>query len=90
MDGVLVGEGGIEGGEQVFILLVRDSKSNIEYEDSYSALFLQDDLLRLLADCLEVVDDLSLCAVDDELHVGDGKSFGVHHQLLGYLAEVSC
>ena len=73
----------------ITIFQLIDSKPNTEDEDSNSALLISDDLLHHLADCLEVVVDLCLGAVDDELHVGDGKSFRVHHQLLGYLAEVS-
>ena len=64
-----------------------DSKSNIEDKDPYSALFVLDDLFRLLADSLEVVVDLCLGAVDDELHVGDGQCFRVHHKLLCNLSD---
>ena len=71
MEGALVGERGIEGGEQFFmigIVIVIQfiySVTNTEDEDSNSAAFLLDDLFYLLVDCLEVVDDLCLGAVDD-------------------------
>ena len=95
MDGGLVGERGIEGGEQVGIICSRkdliqfiNSVTNAEDKEPNSASFHSDDLFYLLVDCLEVVDHLYLGAVDDELHVGDGKAFWVHHLLLRYLAEV--
>ena len=94
MEGGLVGERGVEGGEQVLMIKSHlafklvNSVTNTEDEDSNSAAFLSDDLLYLLVDCLEVVEDLCLGAVDDELHVGDGKAFRVHHLLLRNLAEV--
>ena len=66
-----------------------NSVANAEDEDSNSAAFVSDDLLYLLVDCLEVVDDFCLGAIDDELNVGDGKAFRVHHLLLSNLAEVS-
>ena len=65
-----------------------DSVTNAEDKYSNSAASLSYDLLYLLIDCLEVVDDLCFGAIDDELHVGDGKAFRVHHLLLRNLAEV--
>ena len=64
--------------------------TNTEDKEPDSADFVSDDLLYLLVDCLEIVDDLCLSIVNDELHVGYGKSFRVHHQLLRHLAEVGC
>ena len=91
MQGVHVGERGVEGGEQVGVIFIplRDGVTNTNYKDSYSAALLSDDLLYLLVDCLEVVDDLCLGAVNDELHVVDSKALLVHHLLLCYLAEIS-
>ena len=72
VDGVLVRERGIQGGEKISIFLFGDLKSYAENKDSNPAVVLSRDLIHYLLDCLEVVDDLCLGAVNDELHVGDG------------------
>ena len=72
VDGVLVRERGIQGVEKIIIMLLGDLESYAENKDSNPAVFLSRDLIHHLLDCLKVVDDLCLGAVDDEMHVRDG------------------
>ena len=71
-----------------FHIQLKDFEANTENEDSYSAGFVSDDLLYSLVDFHKVADYLFLSAIDDELHVRDGKCFRVHHLLLSSLSEV--
>ena len=72
VDGVKDRRRGVQGSKKRTIKLLGNFKSYAEKKDSNPAVFLSRDLIHRLLDCLEVVDDLCLGAVDDELHVRDG------------------